>query len=79
MFTISGRSEYHRSTTHGLYNGRFSKAISMSAVDSTVSVYTQTEHSSQQDEPVSTIYKPIIYVIKNVNVRETFSQKMTIL
>lgn len=55
MFTISGRSKYHRSTTHGLYNGRFTKAISMSAVDSTVSVYTSTEHSSQQDEPVSTI------------------------
>lgn len=78
MFTISGQSKYHRSTTHALYNGRFTKAISMSAVDSSVSVYTQTEHSSQQDEPVSTIYKPI-YVIKNVNVRETFSQKMTIL
>lgn len=74
MFTISGQSKYHRSATHALYNGRFPKLIPVSAVDSTVSVYTQTEHSSQQDEPVSTIY-----VIKNVNVRETFSQKMTIL
>ena len=40
MFTISGQSKYHRSTIHALYNGRFTKAISMSAVDYTVSVYT---------------------------------------